>query len=200
MPTRVSGHGARLFTRALMIVAAFSGASAASAQTTISLNQPSSQVVSATIRGGTHADSNDQWTLETRAADNLDYNRRALIKFDTENTIPKGSAVTSATLTVTVKSGSTDSSRTIAAYQTSLSWTENEVTWHQRRDGQNWQTSGGDYGSKLDTAVASNVAGSKVSFDVTALVKAAVAGTLGSRYTRIALMDVDGSSSSSYRE
>jgi endonuclease/exonuclease/phosphatase family metal-dependent hydrolase len=47
----------------------------------------------------------------------------------------------------------------------------------------------------------SNKAGSKVTFDVTPLVKAAVAGDLGSsRYTRIALIDLDGSTSESYRE
>jgi endonuclease/exonuclease/phosphatase family metal-dependent hydrolase len=40
-----------------------------------------------------------------------------------------------------------------------------------------------------------------VTFDVTALVKAAVAGQLGSsRYTRVALMDLEGSTSESYRE
>jgi hypothetical protein len=164
------------------------------------LAQPTSDVVSATIRGGSYADKNNQWTLETRAADNLEYVRRALLKFDTENTIPKGSAVTSATLTVTVKDGSADASRTIGAYQTTLSWTESEVTWKARRVGSNWQTSGGDYGSKLDQEVVSNVPGSTVTFDVTPLVKAAVAGDLGSsRYTRIALMDLDGSTSDSYR-
>ena len=88
-------------------------------------------------------------------------------------------------MTVTVKSGSADASRTIGAYQTSLSWTETEVTWKQRRNGENWPTPGGDYGSKLDDAVVSNTAGTKVTFDVTPLVKAAVAGQLGSsRYTR----------------
>ena len=53
-------------------------------------------MVWATLRGGSYADKNDQWTLDTRASDNLEYNRRALLKFDTENTIPKGTAVTSA--------------------------------------------------------------------------------------------------------
>src|SRR5258708_11369047 len=87
---------------------------------------------------------------------------RALLKFDTENTIPKGSVVTSALMTVTVKTASAAASRTIGAYQTSLSWTETEVTWKQRRNGDNWPTPGGDYGSKLDDAVATNTVGSKV--------------------------------------
>jgi hypothetical protein len=74
------------------------------------------------------------------------------------------------------------------------------VTWNHRRTGDAWLTAGGDYGSKLDDAVVSNAAGTKVTFDVTPLVKAAVAGELGtSRYTRIALIDQDGGTADSYR-
>jgi endonuclease/exonuclease/phosphatase family metal-dependent hydrolase len=202
MRTCASGRNGRVLTRALLSVLALTGAaSVASAQTTVTLSQPTTQVVSATLRGGTYATQNEQWTLETRASDNLEYNRRALLKFDTENTIPKGSVITSALMTVTVKTGSADATRTIGAYQTSLSWTETEVTWKQRRNGDNWPTPGGDYGSRLDDAVVGNTAGAKATFDVTALVQAAVSGQLGSsRYTRIALMDLDGSTSDSYRE
>ena len=201
MRTCVSGLNGRPFTCALLSVFALTGAtSAASAQTTVTLNQPSSQVLSATVRGGSYANTNQEWALETRASDDLEYNRRALLKFDTENTIPKGTAITSALMTVTVKSGSADASRTIDAYQTSLSWTENEVTWMRRRNGDSWPTPGGDYGSKLDSANVGNSAGTKVTFDVTPLVKAAVAGQLGSsRYTRVALMDMGNSTSDSYR-
>ncbi|MGH7485082.1 MAG: DNRLRE domain-containing protein, partial [bacterium] len=200
MRTIASGQYGRLFTRALMSVLATAGAaSVASAQTTVTLNQPTSQVLAATVRGGSYANQNNEWTLATRASDDLVNERRALLKFDTENTIPKGSVVTSALLTVTLKSGSADASRTIGAYQTSLSWTEDEVTWNSRRKGQSWSTPGGDYGSKLDEAVVSNKAGTKVIFDVTPLVKSAVAGALGSsRYTRIALIDMDGSTADSY--
>jgi len=196
------GLSGRLFTRALIGAFAFAGAvSAASAQTTVTLNQPDSEVVWATIRGGSYANTNDQSVLATRSADNYEYNRRALLKFDTENSIPAGANVTSAVLTLTVKDGSADATRTIAAYQTSLSWTESEVTWNRRRSGQDWNAAGGDFGSKLDDAVVGNSPGTKVSFDVTALVKAAVAGSLGSsRYTRIALVDKDGSTADSYRE
>jgi endonuclease/exonuclease/phosphatase family metal-dependent hydrolase len=202
MRTCVPGLSGRLFTRALIGAFAFAGAVAsASAQTTVTLNHPDTQVVWATVRGGTYADKNDQSVLATRSSDSYEYNRRALLKFDTENTIPKGSSVTSAVLTMTVKTGGSDSTRTVAAYQTSLSWSETEVTWNRRRSTESWNTPGGDYGSKLDDAVVGNAAGTKVTFDVTALVKAAVAGTLGSsRYTRIALVDKDASTADSYRE
>src|SRR3954468_5598738 len=201
MKATVSGRNGRLFTRALISAFALSAvASGASAQTTVTLNQPTTQVLAATLRGGSYANQNDEWTLATRASDDLANERRALLKFDTENTIPKGTAITSAILTVTVKSGGAGAGRRIAAYQTSQSWTENQVTWNHRRDGDSWLAPGGDYGSKLAEAVASNSAGSKITFDVTPLVKAAVAGDLGSsRYTRIALIDLDASTADSYR-
>lgn len=202
MQTRVSGRNGRLLSRALIGVAVLAGAtSVASAQTTVTLNQPASQVVGATIRGGSYANNNDQSRLETRSADNLEYNRRSLLKFDTQNTIPAGSAITSAQLTVTVKNGSADASRSIGVYQVTTSWTETEVTWNSRKTGSNWTTAGGDLGSKVDDAIVGNAAGTKVTFDVTPLVKMAVAGDLGSsRYTRVALVDVESSTSESYRE
>jgi endonuclease/exonuclease/phosphatase family metal-dependent hydrolase len=202
MQIRVSGPAGRVLSRALIGLTVLAGATAvASAQTTITLNQPGSQVVSATVRGGKHADKNDQSLLATRSAEDLEYNRRAMLKFDTQNTIPAGSAVTSATMTVTVKTGSEDGSRRIGVYQVTTSWSETEVTWNERRKKEKWANAGGDLGSKIAEAVVSNVAGSKVTFDVTPLVKMAVAGSLGSsRYTRIVLVDMEGSTSESYRE
>jgi endonuclease/exonuclease/phosphatase family metal-dependent hydrolase len=176
-------------------------ASRAAAQSTVLLDAPKSEVVYATIRGGSYANTNLPSLLATRAADNPEYHRRVLLKFDTHNRIPAGKAIKSALLTVTVKSGSEDRTRTVAAYQVTTSWAETEVTWNRRRIGKRWITSGGDLGSKLDQEVVGNRAGTKVTFDVTALVKHAVAGELGSsRYTRVALVDLQGSTSESYRE
>jgi endonuclease/exonuclease/phosphatase family metal-dependent hydrolase len=202
MQTRVSGLTGRVLSRALIGFTVVAGAtSVASAQTTVTLNQPATQVVSATIRGGSYANTNNQSLLATRASENLEYKRRAMLKFDTEHSIPAGSAVTSAILTVTVKKGSEDASRRIAAYQVTTSWSETEITWNRRRTANRWMTAGGDLGSKIAEATVSNVAGSKVSFDVTPLVKMAVAGGLGtSRYTRLVLVDTEGSTSESYRE
>jgi endonuclease/exonuclease/phosphatase family metal-dependent hydrolase len=201
MQIRVSGRNGRLFLRALASVVFSSAATLASAQTTVTLNQAAPQVVSATVRGGSYANRTDTSVLATRASGNLEYNRRALLKFDTQNTIPAGSAVTSAQLTVTVKKGSADPSRTIGVYQVTTSWHPSEVTWNKRKSGIAWNSSGGDLGSKLDDAVVGNAAGTKVTFDVTALVKEAVAGHLGtSRYTRVALVDVQSSTADSYRE
>jgi endonuclease/exonuclease/phosphatase family metal-dependent hydrolase len=202
MRTDVSSRIADLISRTLPGAVLVVGmASIASAQTTVVINQPTTRVVWATVRGGSYANQNDQSLLATRSSDNLEYNRRALLKFDTESTIPAGSAVTSALLTMTVKTGGADASRSVAVYQVTTSWTETEVTWTKRRTGEYWTTAGGDLGSKIDTKTVGNAAGTKVTFDVTALVKAAVAGTLGSsRFTRVALIDLEASTADSYRE
>src|SRR6267142_284055 len=120
--------------RAMFGVAALAASvAAASAQTTVTVNQSKAQVVYATLRAGTYANKNLPTTLTTRAADTADNHRRALLKFDTQNTIPAGSAVTSALMTLTVKSGSAAASRNIGAYQVTTSWAETETTWNNRR-------------------------------------------------------------------
>jgi len=189
MRTRVSARAGIVCT----FVAAAMWPAATNAQTTLTINQPSSQVVYTTLRGGQYADTNQGNDLETKASTDASVTRRALLKFDTQNTIPQGTTITSATLTVTVASGAgSASTRHIAAYQVTQSWTETQATWNSRKSGEHWNSAGGDLGTKLATASVSNVAGTKVTFDVTALVSQAVSGALGSsRYTRIALVDVD---------
>jgi endonuclease/exonuclease/phosphatase family metal-dependent hydrolase len=193
----------RVCVRVLVaMVATAASVSAAAAQTTVIFNDSRPDVVYATLRAGAYADTNLPTVLTTRAADTSANNhRRALLKFDTQNRIPAGSSVTSALLTLTVKSGGpSDSTRTIAAYQVTTSWAETETTWNRRRTTSGWSSVGGDLGSVLAKQVVSNVAGTKVTFDVTSLVKDAVAGRLGSsRYTRIALVDVDSATSDSTR-
>jgi endonuclease/exonuclease/phosphatase family metal-dependent hydrolase len=186
---------------ALASAAVAMSASPASAQTVVTINQPTTQVVYGTLRGGAYANTNYGTLLATQASSDLASTRRALLKFDTQNLIPAGTNVTSALLTLTVKSGGTDAARTITAYQGTTSWTETEMTWNQRRVGQAWLSAGGDLGTNLGQQSVSNVAGAKVTFDVTALVKQAVSGQLGtSRYTRIELIDAGASSANSYRE
>jgi endonuclease/exonuclease/phosphatase family metal-dependent hydrolase len=188
----------RKLTATAVVLAASIGV--AGAQTTVTLHEPNSRAWSATLRGGTYANKNLRTILETRSSTDPEYSRRALLKFDTQNTIPAGRAVSSAILTITVKDGSGDASRRIGAYQVTTSWDETEVTWKMRRTSTNWGTAGGDFGAKLTEKVVGNTARTKVSFDVTPLVQQAVAGSLGSsRYTRIALVDLDGSTNESWR-
>jgi endonuclease/exonuclease/phosphatase family metal-dependent hydrolase len=172
---------------------AFARSSSADAKsTTVTLNQSRPQVVYATLRAGAHQNKNLPTTLTVHPADTKDDNRRAFVKFDTQNTIPAGSTVTSAKMTVTLKSGTGSASRTIGAYQVTTSWAETEMTWNRRRATTSWTTAGGDLGSLFGKQAVPKTAGTKITFDVTALVKQAVAGKLGtSRYTRHALIDLD---------
>jgi len=62
--------------------------STAAAQTTVTFDDSRPDVVYATLRGGAYADRNLQTVLTTRAADTASNQRRALLKFDTQNRIP----------------------------------------------------------------------------------------------------------------
>jgi endonuclease/exonuclease/phosphatase family metal-dependent hydrolase len=177
------------------------GAAAAGAQTVV-LSTPDTQVTDTTIRGGTYAAKNFNATvLATRASSSEEYLRRALLKFDTQNTISAGTPIASATLTLRVKNGSEEAARTVGAYYVKNSFEEADATWVLRKSGTNWTTKGGDFGAQYASATVSNAAGSTVTFDLTKLVQDAVSGALGtSRYTRVALLDEGTSTSGSYRE
>lgn len=176
---------------AVFFVAMLGAAAIASAQTTLTISQPATQVVYTTLRAGAYANTNQGADLETKTSSDLSVTRRGLLKFDT-TTIPVGTAIASAKLTVTVRGGGATASRHIAAYQGSDSWDQTQATWNSRRTSQPWSTVGGDLGTLLDTQVVGNAAGTKATFDVTALVSKVVSGALGSsRYTRIELVDID---------
>jgi len=186
--------------RVAAVCAAMLGAATlASAQTTMTINQSGTQVVYTTLRGGSYADTNQGNDLETKTSSDASVTRRALLKFDT-TTIPVGTSIASAKLTVTVQSGGATTSRDITAYQGTDSWDQTQATWNSRRSGQPWSTAGGDLGARLDTQIVSNAAGSQVTFDVTSLVSQVVSGALGSsRYTRVELVDVDAADGESRR-
>jgi endonuclease/exonuclease/phosphatase family metal-dependent hydrolase len=173
---------------------------AAHAQTTVVLDAPDSEVVDTTIRGGSYAAKVlEKEPLTTRASDNLEYERRVLLKFDTERPIAARASIQSATLTVTVKYAN-PTTRTISAYRVGSSWDEAQATWNSRKSGMAWGTSGGDLAAVYARASAGYAAGSKVTFDVTRLVQEAVNGNFGSRYTRIALVDDGTATNDSYHE
>jgi endonuclease/exonuclease/phosphatase family metal-dependent hydrolase len=195
----------RLFTRQLaarlsLVLGLVGVSSAVSAQTTIALHEPRTQAWYATVRGGTYANTNLPTILETRASTDPEYHRRGLLKFDTQNTIPAGTTIADAILTVTVKQGSEEASRFISIYQVTTSWEDLEVTWRVRKTATAWNMAGGDVGSLLAGGPAPNIPGSRVSFNVTALVRQAVSGALGSsRYTRLMMVDVGPGSSETWR-
>jgi len=174
----------------------------AAAQTVV-LNQPG-QVSDTTLRNGAYANTNyDGEPLITRRSDSdPDWERRTILKFDTENTIPEGARVVSATLTLTVKSGlgTAGQTRPLGVYRIPTGWLENEATWIRRMGSSNWATPGGDVSTYFGSASASNTAGSRVTFDVTSLVQRTVNGEFDTRYTRMLLADVATGSKETFRE
>jgi endonuclease/exonuclease/phosphatase family metal-dependent hydrolase len=179
----------------LMLSAAFSVPAVAQ---TIQLTESNDTV----IRGGSYANTNfsRDLILATRASDDDTYDRRVLLKFDTQNTIPANSQISSAKLTMTVAGGNSES-RTISAYRIAYTYEESESTWKVRKSGYSWSSAGGDFAEKWASATVTSSVGSRVTFDVTALVQAAVKGQFGSsRYSRIALLDKGSTSKDSYKE
>jgi endonuclease/exonuclease/phosphatase family metal-dependent hydrolase len=189
MPVRVcKGFGWASFSVAAMLLA-FAGPAMAQ---TVSL-----PAADTTLRPGMYEDTNfgSQSYVETKASTNPDTYRRAILKFDTHTTIPVGSQINSATLTLTVRSGSVPT-RTISYYCVPSSFDEFQSTWHVRKGTLDWATAGGDLGHKHGEVTVTNVAGSKVTIDVTAITREAM--QTSSRYTRVMLIDRGTTATRSY--
>jgi endonuclease/exonuclease/phosphatase family metal-dependent hydrolase len=189
MPVRVcNGSRWASFCVAAMLVAF---AIPAAAQT-VSL-----PATDATLRAGAFEDTNfgSQTFIETKASTDLNTVRRALLKFDTHTTIPAGSQINSATLTLTVKSGSVPL-RHLALYCVPSSFDQLQTTWNKRKGTLYWSKPGGDVAHQHGTVAVTNVAGSKVNIDVTGITREAM--QTSSRYTRVLLVDVDGTNTASY--
>jgi endonuclease/exonuclease/phosphatase family metal-dependent hydrolase len=155
-----------------------------------------------TLRGGTYASTNysSATLLETRASDDASYTRRILLKFDTYTTIPAGTPIVSAMLTLTQAGGNAET-RTIGAYREGSSYDEASATWNKRNASTAWGTAGGDIAERYTYGIVTNVVGGRVSFDVTQLVQGVVNGQFGSsRYTRVELIDLGASSRDSYKQ
>jgi endonuclease/exonuclease/phosphatase family metal-dependent hydrolase len=188
------------FAAALVSTSVLGGSAAAQ---TIVLNQSGSQVTDTTIRSGSYANTNfDGQPLITRRSTDPEWERRALIKFNTEKYIPRGAQIASATLTLTVKSGlgSAGATRPLRALRVPTGFLEEDATWRIRMGSSYWSTPGGDVAEEVGTASAGNVAGSKVVIDLTSFVQRASDGDLDTRYTRLLLHDSGGDAKESYRE
>ena len=204
MSQSVAAHWRRCLVgsfAALLVSTSVLGGSAAAQ--TIVLNQPGSQVTDTTIRSGSYANTNfDGQPLITRRSTDPEWERRTLLKFDTDNSIPQGAQIASATLTLTVKSGlgSSGATRPVRALRVPTGFLEQDATWRIRMGSSYWSTPGGDVAEEVGTASASNVAGSKVVIDLTSFVQRASDGDLDTRYTRLLLHDSGGEAKESYRE
>ena len=185
-----------------LVAVTFAGAltaGVASAQTTLTLNSPT-HVTDTTIGSGTAANTvMNTARLRARTSTDVNATRRALVKFDTENTIPARTTITKATLTLFVSSGAGSTTRRIGVYPVKASFQESQATWKLRKTGYSWTVAGGDIGSKVTEASVAATAGTTVTMDVTAAVQAAV-NSSGSRFTRLELIDIATADSTSYRE
>ena len=177
---------------AAFVVAAMAVSFTAQAQTTLRLDAPATQVTDVTIGAGASAATNFNAadSLATRATTDYNLLRRALLKFDTQNTIAAKSVIQSAVMTLTLKAAGADVARDLTVFPVTLSWVQEEANWSRARAGSAWISAGGDFGPAAVVQSVPNVAGAKVTFDVTALVRAAVSGASASRYTRLALADL----------
>jgi len=198
LPTSV-----RTFLVGPLMVAAWSvlALSGTAAAQTVVLNHPT-QVTDTAIRSGSYTNTNfDGQVLATGRSIDPAFERRSVIKFDTANWISPGSAVKSATLTLTVKSGlgASGAARTISIYREPSPFQESQATWVLRQNGARWSTAGGDHAALAGQVAARNTPGSKVTLDVTDIVQNTVAGDYGSRYTRFLLLDAGAAAQDSYR-
>jgi endonuclease/exonuclease/phosphatase family metal-dependent hydrolase len=187
--------------QALLLIVLAGAPRLAGAQSTVTLDAPGSEVnADTTIRDGGYASVNysQSDSLESKVS-SRSYNRRIFLKFDTQNYVPAGAVINSAKLYLTLKEADSSSSRPFAAYRVTRSFAAPETTWYDYKADSRWSYAGGDLGEKYSTTYVSNAVGSTYVFDLTQLVQRTVRGDFGSRYTRVALLDVGGAASDSYR-
>jgi len=115
-----------------------------------------------------------------------DARRRSLIKFDTSVIPSSATSIKSAVLRLNTNNLTNawnypTTTGSVAVYQVSSSWVENQVTWGQRSSSANWVTSGGDYinspalwigNSNLSNSFTSSTSANQfwMDFDVTTIV------------------------------
>jgi len=173
----------RHLARNTAIAAALSVAAASPAVSqTIQITGSNSTV----LRGGTYADMNlsTDTILSTRASSDASYKRRVVLTFDTESTIPVSTRIASAKLTLTVAGGNAEA-RNVLAYRVNSSYAATETTWNRRTASNAWATAGADLAERSGSATVNNAVGSRITFDVTALVQGSVNGSFGARVSRI---------------
>jgi hypothetical protein len=171
------------------------------AQTTVTLSTPMSRInVDLTIQGGASGmvDFSTSDTLASKSSTES-YTRRIMMKFDTQNFIPANAVIQSARLYLVLKSAESSENRPLTAFHILQSFLPGQTNWYYFRYGQAWRTAGGDLGTNFGTTFVGNAVGSTYTFDLTNMVQRTVRGELGSRYTRVALVDTGGTNSGNFR-
>jgi endonuclease/exonuclease/phosphatase family metal-dependent hydrolase len=178
-------------------------AATASAQTTVTLSAPGSQInADLTIQGGSsgYTDFSSSDVLASKVSSSASYTRRILLKIDTQNYIPANAVIQSAKLYLVLRNAESSQARPLTAYYVNQSFVAGQTNWYYYRSGQGWSSPGGDLGGSFGTTYVDNSVGSAYEFDLTDLVQRTVNGEYGSRYTRVALVDTGGTDGGNYRE
>jgi len=176
-------------------------AAGASAQTTVTLSTPGTQInADLNIQGGSSAmvDFSTSSVLASKVSTEA-YTRRIMMKFDTQNFIPANAVIKSAYLYLVLQSAESGEARPFTAFHVSQSFVRAETNWYYFRSGQAWGRPGGDFGPSFSTTYVGNSVGSTYTFDLTSMVQRTVNGEFGSRYTRVALLDMGANTNGNYR-
>ena len=190
-----------IYRLALALLTIGSMADGASAQTTVTLSTPGTQIsVDTTIRDGAYASTNysSSDTLVSKAS-GAGVKRRMLLKFDTENYIPANAVIQSARMYLVLKSADTSEARPLTTYRVIRSFTKLDSSWNYFRAGEAWTTPGGDVQDNVGTTWVGGGAGTTYTFDLTSLVQRSVNGEFGSRWTRVEVIDTGANSDGSYK-
>jgi endonuclease/exonuclease/phosphatase family metal-dependent hydrolase len=193
----------RLVRFAIALMTMCSLAATASAQTTVTLSAPGTQInADLTIQGGSagYTDFSSSDTLVSKVSSSASYTRRILLKIDTQNYIPANAVIQSAKLYLVLRNAESSQARPFTAYYVNQSFVTGQTNWYYYRSGQGWSSPGGDFGGSFGTTYVDNSVGSAYEFDLTDLVQQTVNGQFGSRYTRVALVDTGGTDGGNYRE
>jgi endonuclease/exonuclease/phosphatase family metal-dependent hydrolase len=187
---------------AILLIAIGSLAANVSAQTTVTLSAPGSQInADLTVQGGSSGmtDFSTSDVLASKVS-SANFIRHMMLKFDTQNFIPANAVIQSARLYLVLKNAESSENRPLTAFGVTQSFVTGATNWYYFRPGQAWTTPGGDLGASFGTTYVGNALGSTYAFDLTAMVQRTVNGEFGSHYTRLALIDTGGSNSGNYRE
>src|SRR6185295_2070814 len=181
-PTRTVRFTHQLVIMLIAICGLTAFAAGASAQTTVVLSTPGTHInADLTIQGGTSGmvDFSTSDVLASKVS-TVNYTRRILMKFDTQNYIPANAVIQSAWIQLVLKTAESSESRPMTAYDVAQSFVKGETNWYYFRSGQAWGTAGGDLSGNYGTTYVGNAVGSTYTFDVTSLVQHAVNGDFGS--------------------
>ena len=151
----------RRFAIALITMCSF--AAAASAQTTVTLSTPGTQInADLTIQGGSYGytDFSSSDTLASKVSSSASYTRRIFVKIDTQNYIPAGANIQSAKLYLVLRNAESGQGRPFTAYYVNQSFVSGKTNWYYYRSGQAWSSPGGDLGGSYGTTYVDGSVGS----------------------------------------